>query len=347
MNRQALDAILDKLDVRSNRHSNHERRDSKRLRFRTTDITVNVSQARGHETQLRVIGRDINQIAIRFLSTRYLYPDSACEITLPMLNGGYETIRGCVLRCSNVTGALHDVSVKFDAPLAVRQFVDVDAHISVLLTEASDEMRTLLSGQLAKNGISISVCPTAEDMQKLVKPGVFDLILLDLTLPGMDGFDALSNLRESGILTPVILITAQETEQIRARARELGFAAILTKPLYRQMLVDSVVNLAAKNAPIVSRFANNPKLSGLLDSFREGIGRKVSEIKSHVDKGEFFAAERMLSEIVSVAGGTAGLGYDVIADSAEKVRQLIVKSVKDGALKSALIELQRLTARVR
>lgn len=66
--------------------------------------------------------------------------------------------------------------------------------------------------------------------------GVYDLILLDLTLPEKDGFTVLKELREQGITTPVLIMTAKESLDDKGHGFELGADDYLTKPFYLEEL---------------------------------------------------------------------------------------------------------------
>ncbi|MHC5879435.1 two-component system response regulator CiaR, partial [Streptococcus pyogenes] len=66
--------------------------------------------------------------------------------------------------------------------------------------------------------------------------GVYDLILLDLMLPEKDGFQVLKELREKGITTPVLIMTAKESLHDKGHGFELGADDYLTKPFYLEEL---------------------------------------------------------------------------------------------------------------
>lgn len=66
--------------------------------------------------------------------------------------------------------------------------------------------------------------------------GVYDLILLDLMLPEKDGFQVLKELREKGILTPVLITTAKESLDDKGLGFDLGADDYLTKPFYLEEL---------------------------------------------------------------------------------------------------------------
>ena len=66
--------------------------------------------------------------------------------------------------------------------------------------------------------------------------GIYDLILLDLMLPEKDGFHVLKELREKGVTTPVLIMTAKESLDDKGHGFELGADDYLTKPFYLEEL---------------------------------------------------------------------------------------------------------------
>ncbi|HGI2051093.1 TPA: response regulator transcription factor [Streptococcus agalactiae] len=69
-----------------------------------------------------------------------------------------------------------------------------------------------------------------------VESGVYDLILLDLMLPEKNGFQVLKELREKGITTPVLIMTAKESIDDKGQGFDLGADDYLTKPFYLEEL---------------------------------------------------------------------------------------------------------------
>jgi two-component system, LuxR family, response regulator FixJ len=67
-----------------------------------------------------------------------------------------------------------------------------------------------------------------------------DCIILDLRMPGMNGFDLMKKLISKGMHTPVICVTAFDDEKSREQARELRAAAYFTKPVDAQALIDAI-----------------------------------------------------------------------------------------------------------
>ncbi|WP_302977539.1 response regulator transcription factor [uncultured Streptococcus sp.] len=84
--------------------------------------------------------------------------------------------------------------------------------------------------------------------------GVYDLILLDLMLPEKDGFTVLKELREKGVTTPVLIMTAKESLDDKGHGFELGADDYLTKPFYLEELKMRIQALLKRSG----KFDQNP-----------------------------------------------------------------------------------------
>jgi CheY-like chemotaxis protein len=103
---------------------------------------------------------------------------------------------------------------------------------NVLLVEDDPKLFEVLSALLMEDNITLSHAPTAQRAVEMVREKPFDLMLLDLGLPGRNGFDVLNQLKETPLnyLLPVIVLTAWNSTTDKLRGFELGAVDYLTKP---------------------------------------------------------------------------------------------------------------------
>jgi signal transduction histidine kinase/HPt (histidine-containing phosphotransfer) domain-containing protein len=103
---------------------------------------------------------------------------------------------------------------------------------NVLLVEDDSKMAELLRTALVQDNICLSTIPTAEEAFTLIDTNKVDLLILDLGLPGMDGYEVLKALqnRVSHSLLPVIVLTARHGTQDKLYSFELGAMDYVTKP---------------------------------------------------------------------------------------------------------------------
>ena len=102
--------------------------------------------------------------------------------------------------------------------------------MKLLLVEDDAAMRTTLERTLSRRGILIEACGDGLVALEKWRSMSFDVILLDLTLPGLDGLQVLAQARQSGLNTPVLIATARGTVGDRIMGLNLGADDYLPKP---------------------------------------------------------------------------------------------------------------------
>ncbi|HXZ85270.1 MAG TPA: response regulator [Myxococcota bacterium] len=110
----------------------------------------------------------------------------------------------------------------------------------VLVADACGETRCLLRRSLEEIGLEVATAETGRGAIDAALHGAFDLVLLALDLPIMDGFAAVASLRHVGCRAPVIALAPPDDGELRERSRAFGFDAFLLKPLDRMTLVELV-----------------------------------------------------------------------------------------------------------
>lgn len=99
----------------------------------------------------------------------------------------------------------------------------------ILVVEDEKPMARALELKLSHEGFEVKSVYNGEQALLLVKQEPFDLILLDLVMPKINGFEVLSMLKEFEIKTPVIVMTNLSQEQDEKKARDLGAVNVFIK----------------------------------------------------------------------------------------------------------------------
>ncbi|MET3557313.1 two-component system response regulator CiaR [Streptococcus rupicaprae] len=107
--------------------------------------------------------------------------------------------------------------------------------------------------------------------------GVYDLILLDLMLPEKDGFTVLKELRQKGIFTPVLIMTAKESLDDKGHGFELGADDYLTKPFYLEELKMRIQALLKRSGKLTENQLSYGNVSVNLSTNTVQIDGKVVE----------------------------------------------------------------------
>jgi len=127
----------------------------------------------------------------------------------------------------------------------------------ILVVEDETKVARALEKGLTEEHYEVVVATTGEDGFFKVSAEVFDLVILDLMLPGRDGIEILGTMRKRGLLTPVLVLTARDSVEDRVRGLDCGADDYLVKPfafsellariraLLRRGRIDDVLKLQA------------------------------------------------------------------------------------------------------
>jgi two-component system OmpR family response regulator len=100
----------------------------------------------------------------------------------------------------------------------------------VLVVEDDVRMAAALRRGLQAEAIVADVAGDGEEAVRRVRAGSFDVVVLDVMLPGLDGFETCRRLRDSGVWVPIIMLTARDAVRERVRGLDAGADDYLTKP---------------------------------------------------------------------------------------------------------------------
>ncbi|MBX7110776.1 MAG: response regulator transcription factor [Dehalococcoidia bacterium] len=100
----------------------------------------------------------------------------------------------------------------------------------VLLAEDDRRLARVVARVLTEDGHVVDVAHAGDDALALASEDTFDVLVLDVMMPGLDGFAVLDALRRTGVATPVLMLTAKGEVEDRVRGLDLGADDYLTKP---------------------------------------------------------------------------------------------------------------------
>lgn len=114
---------------------------------------------------------------------------------------------------------------------------------TILVVDDSPDNRVIASLFFKKTGAKIVEATNGEEGVKLALSNSFDLVLMDIQMPVLDGYQALTRLKEAGYKTPVVALTAHAFKEEKDRCLNMGFDDYLTKPINRETLIRSANRL--------------------------------------------------------------------------------------------------------
>ena len=120
----------------------------------------------------------------------------------------------------------------------------------ILIVEDEERIASFLEKGLRANGFATTVARDGGAGMGLARTGRYDLLILDIGLPGIDGFQVLQELREGGSALPVVILTARDSVQDTVAGLEGGADDYITKPFrFEELLARVRVRLRGDNAP--------------------------------------------------------------------------------------------------
>ena len=131
----------------------------------------------------------------------------------------------------------------------------------ILLIEDEATLSLLLCERLEREGYSVTACKDGIQGLAQAMSGAFDLLLLDVRLPGRNGFELCHELRRHSLNVPVLMLTARGNIKDRVKGLKIGADDYLVKPF-------DVTELLARIEALLRRASNSPpQLNGSLISF--------------------------------------------------------------------------------
>ncbi len=174
-----------------------------------------------------------------------------------------------------------------------------DAHI--LIIDDDEGIRNLVKKYLNENNFLITTAKNAEDAEEKIKVVKFDLLVLDVMMPGISGLDFLSKHKEK-LDTPVILLTARGQASERIEGLEIGADDYLSKPFEPKELILRIRNILnktkSKNIKRIIKFDNI-----IIDLNKLIIKKSTTQFK--INNTEKLILEKMINS----PGETFSRGY--------------------------------------
>ena len=125
--------------------------------------------------------------------------------------------------------------------------------MKILIADDELNLRTMLAAHLKHAGYEVTAVSDGEEAVKAASEDTFDVMVFDIMMPNKDGVEALKEIREKGILTPVILSTAKGDVEDRITGLDAGADDYLTKPFSMGELLARIRAAARRGAQTQSQ----------------------------------------------------------------------------------------------
>jgi len=206
----------------------------------------------------------------------------------------------------------------------------------VLLAEDNVNSQQLISLFLTKAGVSVDVVANGNDVVEKALVNSYDLILMDMQMPGMGGMEATELLRNVGYLLPIVALTANATIEIKRQCHDLGFDGFLSKPIEVDEFF-STLNHYLKTSPLADTtpIFNDPGFQYILKEFIEQLPNTLQDMAQAFQQENWQILESLAHQLKGVAGG---YGYSELG----KTASLIEADIKQEKMQNIAQLLQNL-----
>ncbi len=234
----------------------------------------------------------------------------------------------------------------------------------ILLAEDGEDNQELICSYLRSAGASVTLAPNGRACLELARQFPFDLILMDMQMPELDGYGATMQLRSSGYTMPIVALTANAMAEDRARCIASGCTDYLSKPVAREHLLSTVkrhmnriqaggANRSPAAAPATTAPAPAaptpaspvPTSTGAPSVKPELVARFIARLPQRVNKIAASLMEQNLQELQQAVhqlkGAGQGYGFSEISELAGRAEQRIKDGQDLQAIKREVDELVR------
>lgn len=180
----------------------------------------------------------------------------------------------------------------------------------ILVAEDTPDTQQLITLLLRRTGIRFTLVNNGQEALGAVQVAEFDLVLIDMQMPIMGGLEAVSLIRLTGFVQPIIALTANATEAYRAEARAAGCDDFLTKPIdqtaffsaLERYLPDKKSMSAHEDQAATGSLYEDPRYLSLKAAFIEELPGRLSGIAAASDQQNWDELGFKLHQLKGIAG---------------------------------------------
>lgn len=222
-------------------------------------------------------------------------------------------------------------------------------HGRVLLAEDSETNAAVVSSMLAKLGIHPEIVSDGAAAVQAVESGSYDIIIMDVGMPVMDGLEASRLIRASGDATPIIALTAHALPENREQTRAAGMNGFLTKPIRLKDLArelerwlpraEAAHQSVLDGSVVTEAWGGDEAGYGfVLGIFLGEVSSRIDKITAHLRAGDM---TKLRHEAHAIKGGASNVGAELLSHAAAQLEQACSSQQKDGEIDTRVADLQR------
>ena len=338
-NPEVVEEYLNRLDEGASRTPSANARRSDRYEFREPDLLVELQQPGGDWVRYELPSRNLSREGASFILGHFVHPGTACRIHLISLQYQKRSVPGTIVRCRYLegSGTLHEVGVSFEQPIDVAMFNQGAARLRFLLVDDDSNVYKIVSYWLRAFDVELMHAESGRKALDMVATAQFDLILLDLEMPELSGFDVARELRRRGFGRTIVMISANEDEETQKECLEAGCSRFLVKPLAREDLASIVDTL--KEEPLFSSIAGDEEFAKLINEFVMQLPGKIGELEAAFARKDLDSLGVLIR---TIKGDGGAYGFQPITDAAIAANKILADSEDVAEIRAGLNDLIRI-----
>lgn len=203
-----------------------------------------------------------------------------------------------------------------------RHYIKELSNLNILMAEDSPLNSKLISILFSQNGLKLQTAENGREAVEKIKADHFDIILMDMEMPVMNGYDATAMIRnELNDPIPIIAMTAHTAQGEREKCLETGMNDYISKPINEDLLFAMIYNLTLsktrqeKNPAITEHVINHEKVCDLSYLLTVTRGNKIS-MKNIID----VFIEEALEDLSNLGNAIKNINYTEITDISHKIK---------------------------
>jgi CheY-like chemotaxis protein len=342
MDDASIAEILKRLEE-SATDSERERRQTPRYTYNVKGCVIHLQpQGGGPPTSYLVPTRNISNSGMGFLHGSFIYPGSKCVVQLISMHGTWQNVQAEVTRCDYISSGVHDIGLRFVQNIDASEFCAEAAPCRVLIVDDNPAIVRLAETLLKSLNAEINSANSGEAAIELALASIYDVILLDMDMPVMDGFEVVKNLREKGYSGTIVAATGMTQPGDKDKCIESGCNSYIPKPFGREQFASLLQSL--RQEPLLSSFAQDRQMLPLIDSFIKELPLRIREIETAYSANDLDA---LLKACRNLKGEAGSFGFEPISSAASDVENAVHAEKTKAELKKPFSDLVRLCSQAR